>query len=116
MRKKVLLCLTIAGLCAGMLIGCGKDGTEEHGANSNEVQSEGQQAGENAGSGAGQEDSGAADGDGQEATGTGDEPAQETKKPAKEWSTPEDYRVVADYVVPESIADSEYDMEVAISK
>lgn len=114
MRKKAILCLTIVGMCLSLLIGCGKDGAEDQGVNSNEVQSEGQQApsGENAGN----EDAGADAGDpGQEATGTGDELVQETKKPAKEWSAPEDYRVVENYEVPQSIVDSAYNMEMALT-
>ena len=33
----------------------------------------------------------------------------------KEWNTPEDYRVLDTYVVPESIADSKFDMEKALT-
>lgn len=120
MRKKVLLCLTIVGMCVGMLIGCGKDGDEEQGTSSDEVQSGEQQTPIEGNDGASGNEAGEA---GQEATGGQagttengeDVPAQDAKKPAKEWSSPEDYRVVTDYVVPESIADSEYDMEAALT-
>lgn len=109
MRKKFLLCMAVVGMCAQMFTGCVARINEEKlpdpKAEQNQEIEDDKETGEVA--------PGAEGVTGTE-TGTGAD-EQPTKKPAKEWSTPEDYRVVEDYVVPESIADSEYDMETALT-
>ena len=109
MRKKFLLCMAVVGVCAQMFTGCVARINEEKLPDPKAEQN--QQIEDDKGTG---EVAPGAEGVTGTETGTGAD-EQPTKKPAKEWSTPEDYRVVVDYVVPESIADSEYDMETALT-
>ena len=112
MRKKLLLCLATVGMCAYMLTGCVTNLSEEKLPDPKAEQNQQIDAGKESG----EVTPGTEDATGTEAGTSGVEAdGQPTKKPAKEWSTPEDYRVVADYVVPESIANSEYDMEAALT-
>lgn len=88
-RKRIHVKLMWAVLCLALLTGCGNKLEENASANTKEsieLQPE----------------------------ATPEVTPEPTAKP-KEWSTPEDYRVVDTYVVPETIADSKFDMETALT-
>lgn len=51
----------------------------------------------------------------EESKDTQPETTPEPAPQVKEWNSPEDYRVVDTYVVPEAIADSKFDMESALT-
>jgi len=93
MKRKHLLVMLCALLVCALFAGCGKKDDKEQ--NASDVN-----AGE-AGTGA-------------ENAGKDTEQEVETL-PAKVWDSPDDYRVVENYVVPEEIADSKFDMEAALT-
>ncbi len=121
MKKRILICIVGMVLCLSMLAGCATTGQQGEGnTDSSGLESDtpnnAQEDGAETETGTDVVQDGQAQTDG---TGTtnpkGDEEAQNGKKPAKEWSEPEDYRVIENYVMPPSIADSAYDMEAALT-